>query len=332
MGFRFRKSFKIAPGVKFNINKKSVGMTFGTKGAHYTVNSKGKRTKSVGIPGTGISYTTSSGEKGLTSSNHEVNERGEDMKNKKGGCLSIFIILLLLSLAIAVYSFVWIPAIGALIYFIVSKKHPDTRMRNIIASIAVIITSLIVCVWLGSTQDLTSVDAKWMSTEYDISENTTVTFVPTPSDAKIESIELVNNDIATMKQEGNAAVVTFKNIGTETLTFKVNGIESNQETITVKDKAAEELAAKKAEEERIAAQQAEQERIAQEQAAQQAEQEQAAQQQAAQQPQEQMVWISATGDKYHSKPNCGQMNPDTSYQMTLSEAQANGYEPCKRCH
>lgn len=63
MGLRFRKSFKAAPGVKINLNKKSVGGTLGTKGAHYTVNSKGKRTATVGIPGTGLSYTTSSGGK-----------------------------------------------------------------------------------------------------------------------------------------------------------------------------------------------------------------------------------------------------------------------------
>lgn len=59
MGFRFRKSIKILPGVKININKKSTGLTFGTKGAHYTINSKGKRTSTIGIPGTGLSYTTS---------------------------------------------------------------------------------------------------------------------------------------------------------------------------------------------------------------------------------------------------------------------------------
>lgn len=59
MGFRFRKSFKVAPGVKFNLNKKSVGVTFGGKGAHYTVNSSGKKTTSVGIPGTGVYYTHS---------------------------------------------------------------------------------------------------------------------------------------------------------------------------------------------------------------------------------------------------------------------------------
>ncbi|MBQ7840843.1 MAG: DUF4236 domain-containing protein [Lachnospiraceae bacterium] len=61
MGLRFRKSFKIAPGVKVNLNKKSAGVTIGTKGAHYTINTSGKRTASVGIPGTGLSYSTSSG-------------------------------------------------------------------------------------------------------------------------------------------------------------------------------------------------------------------------------------------------------------------------------
>lgn len=66
MGFRFRKSFKVAPGVKFNLNKKSVGVTFGGKGAHYTVNSSGKKTTSVGIPGTGVYYTHSTGGSGAS--------------------------------------------------------------------------------------------------------------------------------------------------------------------------------------------------------------------------------------------------------------------------
>lgn len=56
MGLRFRKSVKVAPGVKLNLNKKSTSVTFGGKGAHYTVSSTGKKTKSVGIPGTGLSY------------------------------------------------------------------------------------------------------------------------------------------------------------------------------------------------------------------------------------------------------------------------------------
>lgn len=56
MGIRFRKSIKIAPGVRLNLNKKSVGMSFGKKGLHYSINSSGRKTTSVSIPGTGISY------------------------------------------------------------------------------------------------------------------------------------------------------------------------------------------------------------------------------------------------------------------------------------
>lgn len=63
MGLRFRKSFKVAPGVKINLNKKSAGVTIGTKGAHYTVNTSGRRTASIGLPGTGLSYSTSTGGK-----------------------------------------------------------------------------------------------------------------------------------------------------------------------------------------------------------------------------------------------------------------------------
>lgn len=61
MGLRFRKSVKIAPGVKLNLGKKSAGLSFGTKGMRYSVNSNGRKTKSVGIPGTGISYSSSKG-------------------------------------------------------------------------------------------------------------------------------------------------------------------------------------------------------------------------------------------------------------------------------
>ena len=54
MGFRFRKSVKIAPGVRLNIGKKSVGISAGVKGARVSVNSSGRKTTTVGIPGTGL--------------------------------------------------------------------------------------------------------------------------------------------------------------------------------------------------------------------------------------------------------------------------------------
>ena len=51
---RFRRSVKILPGVRINFNKNSTGLTLGPRGAHYTINSSGRRTISTGLPGTGL--------------------------------------------------------------------------------------------------------------------------------------------------------------------------------------------------------------------------------------------------------------------------------------
>ena len=54
MSLRFRRSVKLIPGVKLNCNKNSLSLTFGPKGAHYTLSSNGNRLVSAGIPGTGL--------------------------------------------------------------------------------------------------------------------------------------------------------------------------------------------------------------------------------------------------------------------------------------
>lgn len=69
--FRFRKSIKIAPGVKLNLNKNSRSITFGGKGAHYTANSNGSRTSSFGIPGTGLSYVDTQSKRSLCFKNRK---------------------------------------------------------------------------------------------------------------------------------------------------------------------------------------------------------------------------------------------------------------------
>lgn len=45
-----------------------------------------------------------------------------------------------------------------------------------------------------------------------------------------------------------------------------------------------------------------------------------------------LVWLSATGDKYHTINNCGNMNPDKARQVTKAKAEADGKEPCSKCH
>ena len=44
-----------------------------------------------------------------------------------------------------------------------------------------------------------------------------------------------------------------------------------------------------------------------------------------------MCWKSATGSKYHSRNNCGNMNPDKAVQITIEQAEAQGLGRCKNC-
>jgi tetratricopeptide (TPR) repeat protein len=62
MPFRMYKSVKLGKGVRLNLSKTGVGLSAGVKGARYSVHSSGRRTTSVGVPGSGVSYrkTTSS--------------------------------------------------------------------------------------------------------------------------------------------------------------------------------------------------------------------------------------------------------------------------------
>ncbi|EJS45037.1 hypothetical protein ICE_05827 [Bacillus cereus BAG1X1-2] len=55
MGFKFRKSIKVAPGVKVNLSRKGVGVSAGVKGARVSTGPSGTRI-TTSIPGSGLSY------------------------------------------------------------------------------------------------------------------------------------------------------------------------------------------------------------------------------------------------------------------------------------
>ena len=57
MSLKFRRSFKLAPGIKLNIGKKSGSLTFGGRLLRKTVNTKGQVTTSGSIPGTGVYWS-----------------------------------------------------------------------------------------------------------------------------------------------------------------------------------------------------------------------------------------------------------------------------------
>lgn len=61
MGLRYRKSITLFKGLRLNFGMNGMSVTAGPKGFHKTYNfGTGKTTTSVGIPGTGLSYVTTS--------------------------------------------------------------------------------------------------------------------------------------------------------------------------------------------------------------------------------------------------------------------------------
>ncbi|MGE0284574.1 MAG: DUF4236 domain-containing protein, partial [Rhizobiaceae bacterium] len=59
MGLRFHKSFKLLPGIRLNMSKSGPSVSVGGKGLTYNFGSKRNRA-TVGLPGTGVSYSTTS--------------------------------------------------------------------------------------------------------------------------------------------------------------------------------------------------------------------------------------------------------------------------------
>ncbi len=54
--FRFYRRKTIIPGVRLNVSRSGPSLSFGVRGAHYTVGPGGRRA-TVGVPGTGLFYT-----------------------------------------------------------------------------------------------------------------------------------------------------------------------------------------------------------------------------------------------------------------------------------
>jgi hypothetical protein len=60
MGFRFRRTLKILPGVRINLSRSGLSSTVGVQGASVTVGKRGTYAN-VGVPGSGVSYRTKVG-------------------------------------------------------------------------------------------------------------------------------------------------------------------------------------------------------------------------------------------------------------------------------
>ena len=88
MGFRFRRHIKIMPGLWLNLSKSGISTSIGGHGL--TANVKGgKVTTTASLPGTGISYRSTSGK-------HQDAERREDAPAPPEGKVHWLLVLTLI--------------------------------------------------------------------------------------------------------------------------------------------------------------------------------------------------------------------------------------------
>lgn len=122
MGLRYRKSVKLPLGGRLNINKNSTSVSFGSKFHRTTINSKGKVTQTTRIPGTGLSYTTTSSGKQREATFSEASPK---LYRFAGIFLQVAaVILFVLSLLLLLISPLALIATGlAVIFFLIGKKY-----------------------------------------------------------------------------------------------------------------------------------------------------------------------------------------------------------------
>jgi len=87
MGLRFQKRIRLAPGLFLNLSKRGVSLSFGRPGATVNIGGKGGPRATVGLPGTGVSYTA------------HLPDVTPTMRGR--GLLKTLAILLLIALAVA---------------------------------------------------------------------------------------------------------------------------------------------------------------------------------------------------------------------------------------
>ncbi len=87
MGFRFRKSIKLFPGVRVNLSKSGVSATIGKPGATINVSERGT-SGTIGIPGTGISYSEKLSDSGPKLDSSRVESGPSESENSESGGMS----------------------------------------------------------------------------------------------------------------------------------------------------------------------------------------------------------------------------------------------------
>ena len=324
MGFRFRKSQKVGP-FRINMSQKGIGWSVGVKGLRYTKKAGGGSRVTASIPGTGISYVTDS-KKPTRKCQERLDEPEQKLldyaatpaKEQPGcsassgnsgngggkrpghGCLWWIVAVLFWPISLSV----WFWRSNA----IASKK------------LKAVILALVWTVLLINSSGESEAEPPTASSVLPASVSSTLLEEGPPASSTLMDVSAASETVSSISPSEEESAESEASAAVEA------GASADSETDSNSDSAAGAVVVPAPAP--VAVETAPAESQPQSKSAPAASQASAASQEPEQQ--EVMVWITATGSKYHNKSNCG--NTKNASQVPLERALALGLEPCKRCY
>lgn len=352
MGFRFRKSINLGPGMKINFNKRSVGVSFGKKGMRYSVNSNGRSTASVGIPGTGLYYTKtnnshsnnyqpSAGNGNPTQHNQTCKRCGAVVYPTDKVCRNCGYNLQNKDIPTVVWLVLFFP-VG--LYFMWAKTNWSKVAKIIISAFFAVNCILFTGIALSTADDLPEIkvsqtgitELEFLRTddvELDLTSNfksskNSYFYVKGNDSFKIDDIEFIssNPDVAEIKYSSTALTthvyydITAVSPGETTVYVQTkDGIIKSEEikVIVTGETTTESTTETSTKEETTTEKQT-------------SSQKETTTKKETNSPNSNgtAVYRTPSGKRYHYDPDCGGKN---SYKISLDDAKSSGLTPCQKC-
>lgn len=331
MGMRYRKSIGLGKGVRLNVGKGSLGISAGVKGAHVSVNSKRGVTTSVGAPGTGVSYskTRGWGGKGAESDagmpcTETSGWGGNGAGSGTGGpkppsnkLVRIAVWAIIISVLIIAFCGIYSFLSGG------GSDAPAHPAQSTVSTSADTSTDPAASTPGATTTDV-SITPEPQAAPIDVIAAGVETYLegmgyPVASTRKVADhsrVECVVTVPGISDSDGSAKPANWSDVQTDLVSLAAGA----QSAVTDQGDYTVLVYVQSANGDNLLA--ADSGKVLYDAFA-------ATDTPAKAESTEKTVYVSATGSKYHSKPNCGNMSSAT--EITLSEAQSRGLTACSRC-
>lgn len=312
MGMRYRKSIGLGKGVRLNVGKGSLGISAGVKGAHVSVNSKRGVTTSVGAPGTGASYSKTTGWGGNGAGSGAGGPKPPSNKLVRIAVWAIILSVLIIAFC-GIYSFLSGGGSDA-------PAHPA---QSTVSTSADASTDPAASTPGATTTDVTVTQGS-QAAPIDVIADGVKAYLegqgyPVASTRKVADhsrVECVVTVPGLSDSDGSAKPANWSDVQADLVSLAAGA----QSAVTDQGDYTVLIYVQSANGDNLLA--ADSGKVLYDAFA-------ATDTPAKAESTEKTVYVSATGSKYHSKPDCGNMS--SAKEITLSEAQSRGLTACSRC-